>query len=135
MLSSGHWEPAGVRPAMDKILLRDVRLRMKVGTTPQERRQAQPCRADLTLWRSLEKAREGRLDETVDYSAVYRRVETLCESRTFTLLEEAALQICREVLEGFPVRKVRVRIGKTSPFTEKLGFVGVEVERRRSWLP
>ena len=120
---------------MDKILLRDIRLQMKVGTTPQERRRAQPCRADLTLWRSLEKAREGRLDKTVDYSAVYRRVETLCESRTFSLLEEAALLICREVLEGFPVRKVRVRIGKTSPFTEKLGFVGVEVERRRSWLP
>ena len=120
--------------AMDKILLRDIRLQVKVGTTRQERGQAQPCRADLTLWRSLEKARKGRLDKTVDYSAVYSRVEKLCESRTFTLLEEAALLICREVLNGFPVRKVRVRIGKTRPFTEKLGFVGVEVERRRSWL-
>ncbi|MDE2665587.1 MAG: dihydroneopterin aldolase [Acidobacteriota bacterium] len=119
---------------MDKILLRDIRLQMKVGTTREERGRAQPCRADLTLWRSLEKARDGRLDQTVDYSAVYAQVEKLCESRTFTLLEEAALQICREVLKDFPVRKVRVRIGKTSPFSEKLGFVGVQVERRRSWL-
>ena len=119
---------------MDTILLRDIRLQMKVGTTRQERGQAQPCRADLTLWRPLEKAGDGRLDKTVDYSAVYSRVEQLCESRTFTLLEEAALQICREVLKHFPVRKVRVRIGKTSPFSEKLGFVGVQVERRRSWL-
>ena len=134
MLSSGHCEPAGARPAMDKILLRDIRLQMKVGTTRQERAQAQPCRADLTLWRPLEKARDGRLDKTVDYSAVYGRVEKLCESRTFTLLEEAALQICSEVLKDFPVRKVRVRIGKTRPFSEKLGFVGVQVERRRSWL-
>ena len=134
MLSSGRCELAGGRQAMDKILLRDIRLQMKVGTTPQERGQAQPCRADLTLWRSLEKARDGRLDKTVDYSAVYRRVETLCERQTFTLLEEAALQICREVLKDFPVRKVRVRIGKTSPFSQKLGFVGVQVERRRSWL-
>ena len=117
---------------MDKILLRDIRLQIKVGATRQERGQAQPCRADLTLWRPLEKARKGRLDKTVDYSAVYRRVEELCEVRTFTLLEEAALLICREVLKDFPVRKVRVRIGKTSPFTQKLGFVGVEVERRRS---
>ena len=119
---------------MDKILLRDIRLQMKVGTTEQERGQAQPCRVDLTLWRPLEKARGGRLDKTVDYSAVYRRVERLCQSRTFTLLEEAALLICKELLKDFPVRKVKVRIGKTTPFTEKLAFVGVEVERRRSWL-
>ena len=77
---------------MDKILLRDIRLQMKVGTTRQERGRAQPCRADLTLWRSLEKARDGRLDKTVDYSAVYSLVRKLCESRTFTLLEEA---LCR----------------------------------------
>lgn len=119
---------------MDKILLRDIRLQMKVGTTVLERAQAQPCRADLTLWRPLEKARDGQLDQTVDYSAVYRRVEKVCESRTFTLLEEAALLICSEVLQGFPVRKVKVRIGKTRPFSEKVGFVGVQVERRRSWL-
>lgn len=119
---------------MDKILVRNIRLQMKVGTTSQERSQAQPCRADLTLWQPLEKAREGTLDKTVDYSAVYARVENLCESRTFTLLEEAALSICREVLKNFSVRKVRVRIGKTSPFTKKLGFVGVQVERSRSWL-
>ncbi len=119
---------------MDKILLRDIRLQIKVGTTEQERGQAQPCRVDLTLWRPLEKARGGRLDKTVDYSAVYRRVERLCQSRTFTLLEEVALLICKEVLKGFPARKVKVRIGKTTPFTEKLGFVAVEVERRRSWL-
>ena len=66
---------------MDKILLRDIRLQMKVGTTRQERGQPQPCRADLTLWRPLEKAGDGRLDKTVDYSAVYSRVEKLCESR------------------------------------------------------
>ena len=119
---------------MDKILLRDIRLQMKVGTTRQERVQPQPCRVDLTLWRPLDKAGDGQLDKTVDYSAVYSRVEKLCESRTFTLLEEAALLMCREVLKNFPVSKVRVRIGKTSPFSEKLGFVGVQVERRRSWL-
>ena len=119
---------------MDKILLSDIRLQMKVGTTQQERRKAQPCRVNLTLSQPLEKAASGRLDETVDYSEVFRLVQKLCERRTFTLLEEAAFLICREVLREFQVNKVKVQIGKTSPFTEKLSFVGIEVERSQSWL-
>lgn len=119
---------------MDKILLDDIRLQMKVGTTRQERRKTQPCRVNLTLSQSLEKAASGQLEKTVDYSAVYGLVQKLCERQAFTLLEEAAFLICREVLREFPVEKVKVQIGKISPFTEKLGFVGVEVERPRSWL-
>ena len=119
---------------MDQILLNDIRLQMKVGTTQQERRKTQPCRVNLTLSRSLEEAAGGRLEKTVDYSAVYYLVQQLCEGQPFTLLEEAALLICREVLREFPVKKVKVQIGKIKPFTEKLGFVGIEVERSRSWL-
>ena len=120
---------------MDKIFLDDIRLSIKIGTTEKERGKAQLCRLNLTIFQSIEKAASGELDKTVDYSAVYGLVQKLSQSRIFTLLEEIALLICREVLQKFKAKRVKVQIGKVRPFSKRLGFVGIEVERQRSWLP
>ena len=119
---------------MGKIVLNDIHFEMKVGTTLKERRKVQPCRLKLTLFLSLGKAIGGQLEKTVDYKRVYDLIQELCQGRSFILLEEAALLICREVLKRFKVKKVKVEIGKVNPFSKNVGFVGVEVQRDRSWL-
>lgn len=119
---------------MDKIVLNDIHFEMKVGTTLEERRKFQRCRLQLTLFVSLEKTVNGQLGKTVDYKSVYEFVKDLCQCQSFVLLEEVALLICREVLRKFTVKKVKVKIGKVHTFSKNVGFVGVEVERDRSWL-
>jgi len=119
---------------MDKIVLNDVNLEMKVGTTLDERRKFQRCQLQLTLFVSLEKTVNGELGKTVDYKRVYEFVKDLCQCRSFVLLEEVALLICREVLRKFRVKKVKVKIGKVDTFSKNVGFVGVEVTRDSSWL-
>jgi dihydroneopterin aldolase len=117
---------------MDKIFLEGIQLGIRVGTTAEERGTPQPCRLDLVLQANLSQAGlSGNLDKTVDYVAILKCVEEICSGRSFTLLEEIAYQICQAILKGFAVKKVKLRINKTQPFSDKLSAVGVQFKRTR----
>jgi 7,8-dihydroneopterin aldolase/epimerase/oxygenase len=120
---------------MDKIILEGIQFHVKVGTTEQERSLAQPCGLDLTLETDLRRAgTSGDLRSGVDYVAVFNCVQKVCTNNTFTLLEEVGHQVCREILETFPVGEVKLRLRKLRPFTDKLRSVGIEIKRKRKEL-
>jgi dihydroneopterin aldolase len=87
---------------------------------------------DLTLTTDLTTAgQSGDLNQTIDYAAVFRRVEALCTGRSFHLLEEVGHQICKAILSEFPVEKVKLKIRKLIPFSVRLSAVGIELKRYR----
>ena len=115
---------------MDKILFEDIRLEIHVGVTEEERSVSQPCGLDLNLFVKLRPAgKSGELKKSVDYSAVYRCIEEVCERRPYTLLEEIAEQLCAEILNHFPVKNVLVKVRKLHPFSPRLSAIGVEIKR------
>jgi len=117
---------------MDKILFEDIRLEIHVGVTEGERSIAQLCGLDVNLFVKLRPAgKSGDLKKSVDYSAVYRCIEEVCERRPYTLLEEIAEQLCTEILNHFPVKTVLVKVRKLHPFSPKLNAIGVEIKRSR----
>jgi 7,8-dihydroneopterin aldolase/epimerase/oxygenase len=117
---------------MDRIFLEGIQLRIRVGTTAEERSQPQPCRMDLVLKADLSQAgQSGSLDRTIDYVAVLKCVEEICLNDSFTLLEEIARQVCQAILKGFAIKEVTLRISKTHPFSDKLSAVGVQFKRTR----
>ena len=117
---------------MDKILFEDIRLEIHVGVTEEERSIAQLCGLDVNLFVKLRPAgKSGDLKKSVDYSAVYRCIEEVCERRPYTLLEEIAEQLCTEILNHFPVKIVLVKVRKLHPFSPKLNAIGVEIKRSR----
>ncbi len=115
----------------DRITLAGVRLLPKIGVTPGERRLPQPCDADVTLWGDFEAAgTTDALDRALDYSKVLSRVIEIAHAREYNLLETLAYRISREILQGFPARKVSVRVRKRpTALMDELDFIEVEVEQ------
>ena len=117
---------------MGKILLEGIRLNIRVGTTEQERNTPQPCQLDLSLETDFEHAGcTGDLAGTVDYSTVFQNIEKLCSENSFVLLEQIGHKICDEIHAKFAVERMKVKIRKLHPFSDKLSSVGIEMKSDR----
>jgi FolB domain-containing protein len=118
---------------MDKILLEGIQLLARVGTTDEERNTPQFCAIDVAVGAQLEKAgQSGDLADTVNYAELFRQIEQLLTERTFTLLEEIGHEILELALHLAGARRVRVRVRKMHPFSDKVQSVGIEMKRRKS---
>ncbi len=105
---------------------------IRVGVTQEERSKPQLCRLDLTLYTDLRKAgRSADLKDTMDYAAAFQCVQKICEENAFVLLEEVGHKICREIFQTFVVGKVRLRISKIHPFSDRLLSAGIDITRKR----
>lgn len=116
---------------MDCILIKGLACRVRVGVPERERRRRQKVLIDLRLALDLRKAgRSDRVEQTVDYAGVARRVKKLVEGRPFRLVEAMAESAAREVLARFKVRQVRVRVRKFSvPGAVSVGAVVIRSKR------
>ena len=103
------------------------------GVTDEERRKAQLIAVDLELEASVEPAAlSDRLDETIDYAQVAKRLVALGTSLECRLLEALAEQLLGMMFAEFPVDRVRIWIRKLHA---PLGMVAggrVRFERTRA---
>jgi len=111
-------------------VLAGVKLYPRIGMTPEERSAPQECQADLILWGDFEAAAAAdSLDKSVDYCKVLSTVQQTAGAREYNLLETLAYGIVRNVLQGFPVHRARVRLRKRpASLLGDIDFVEVEVE-------
>lgn len=103
------------------------------GVSPQERESGQPFHLDLTMELDLRPAGfSDRLEDTVDYSTVYRVVREVVEGPSRNLLESVAEELAQRILDAFPVVAVTIRLTKpNAPIPgATLAGAGVEVHRR-----
>jgi dihydroneopterin aldolase len=119
---------------VDKVLLHGLQFYGFHGVEPAEKAFGQPIYVDVEL--SLDLKSAGQADDlrlTVNYAEVFEAVRKTVEEEQFSLLEALAEAIARRLLEGFAVKKVRVRVKKPkAPVKAAFDFFGVEIERRRS---
>ena len=117
---------------MDKILIEDLLVRTLIGTSEEERRDKQDVIINAVLWTDLGKAgRSDRLEDTVNYRTINKRILAVAESTHFRLVEALAERIARICLEEEAVAKVRVRVEKPGAL-RFARTVGVEITRERS---
>jgi dihydroneopterin aldolase len=118
------------RKSLDRITLSGVRLLPRVGTTEEERRNPQPCEADITFWGDFEAASStDSLDQAIDYSRVLARAVATAESGEYHLIETLAYRLARTVLQEFPAFKVGIRLRKRPlALSGRLDFVEIELE-------
>jgi 7,8-dihydroneopterin aldolase/epimerase/oxygenase len=119
-----------VKPTLDRIVLAGVRLRPHLGVTAGERRVAQHCTAELSVWGDFEAAAAtDNLSAAIDYSGILAKVVAVAHEREYNLLETLAYRLGRAVLECFPAHRVRVRVCKQpAALADLLDHVEVEVE-------
>ena len=116
--------------ATDRILVQGLEFETIIGILPDERETPQPLRIDLVLEVDCfgEAAASERIDRTVDYAAVSRRVTELAREGRFQLVETLAETTCETLLAEFPIRRVTLRAIKPHALAEAAG-VGVEISR------
>jgi FolB domain-containing protein len=116
---------------LDRIHIRDLRLRCIIGLYPHERTERQDVVIQITLYVDLSlPGRTDRLEDSVDYKAVKQRVVAMVEGSSFLLLERLAEEIARLCLEDQRVRRVRVLVEKPGAL-RFARTVGVEIQREQ----
>lgn len=121
---------------MDQVSLRGIDVYAHHGVHPAERELGQRFVIDVDLWADCEAAAlSDALEDALDYTAVHRRICTVTAETSFQLIEALAGNLCRALLESFPVSRVRIQVQKPNPpIPSFLGTAAVTFERDRAWL-
>ena len=97
----------------DKLRIRELRVRCRVGVTAEERRLPQEVVVTVTMHADLARAcRSDALRDTIDYKAVKKAILAECERKSFKLIERMAQQIVDLAFSDPRVKRVDVQIQK-----------------------
>jgi dihydroneopterin aldolase len=120
---------------MDRLSLKGMTFWGYTGVYPEEQERGQQFEVDVDLHLDLRQAAEADdLAATVDYGALFTRVQQVVEGRRFRLIEALAGAVAEEVLAaaGPAVEEVAVRVRKPqAPLPGVFEAVEVELRRRR----
>ena len=101
------------------------------GVSAAERQTGRRFEVDIELAVDMDKAAASdRLQDTVNYTEVYRTVEELVAQDRFSLLETIAVKLAEEILKKFKSKEVTVRVRKKiPPVPGNLDHIEVEITR------
>ncbi len=114
---------------MDIVYLHDLRVAAVIGIFDWERRIRQTISIDLDMSADVARAaKTDKIDDTLNYKAVAKRVIAFVEESEFHLVETLAERIAGVVRDEFGVAWVRVRVNKPGAIRGARD-VGVIIER------
>jgi len=115
----------------DEIRIQDLNLRCIVGVYPEERGRKQDVVIQVRLEADLGPASvSDKLEDTVDYKAIKKRIVSEVEGSAFQLIERLAGRVAEICLEAPGVRAVEVEVGKPGAL-RFARTVSVVLRRRR----
>lgn len=98
---------------MDKIIIRDLALRCIVGIAQREREEKQDVLLTIVLHANLDSAcLSDRIEDTLDYKAIKKKIISLVENSSFNLIEALAQSVADLCLRESCAQKVVVCIDK-----------------------
>ncbi len=119
------------RACDDRIFLRDLRVEATIGIWEWERRIRQYVSIDLEMAADIARAAAtDRIEDTLNYKGVAKRVQEFVGTSSFQLVETLAERIAALVLEEFGVPWVRVTVNKPGAIRGARD-VGVSIRRER----
>jgi FolB domain-containing protein len=120
-----------VRADVDRILISDLSARCIIGVNEDERVKKQEVLINITLFTDLTKPSiTDRLEDTVDYRALKKKVLAMVEDSKFFLIEALAGAVAGICLEDPIVSQAVVRVDKPGALSHARS-VAVEVTRDR----
>ncbi len=115
----------------DRILIGDLLVRCVLGINESERREKQDVVINLAILTDLRKSgKSDRIEDTVDYRALKKRILAMAEASHFFLEEALAEAVAGLCLEHPLVRRVEVRVEKPNAL-RFARTVAVEIVRSR----
>jgi dihydroneopterin aldolase len=119
---------------MDKIILEKMQFFGYHGVFSEERKLGQRFYVDATLFIDLKAAAANDdLEQTVNYTAIYRSIENIVQHKQFRLIEALAESIASELLSHYTrINEITVKVVKPHPpFDIHCDGVSVEIHRKR----
>ncbi len=114
---------------MDIVFIEDLRIETVIGIYDWERKIRQVVALDLEMaFDNRKPAASDRIDDTLDYKAVSKRLIAFVENSTFQLVETLAERCAEIVLAEFDVRWLRLKLAKPGAVRGSRA-VGVLIER------
>lgn len=118
--------------AIDRVLLRSLRLDASIGVLDWEHEKKQPLEVDVDAFvDTAELLRTGDLRAGADFTQVVQAIVDVVGSQHFELVEVLADRLAHEVLKRTAAVRVRVQVRKYSVYVSAGAYVGVEVVRER----
>jgi 7,8-dihydroneopterin aldolase/epimerase/oxygenase len=115
---------------MDKIFLSALTVECIVGIWDWERKVKQTVVLDIEMAADIRRAAASdRIEDTVDYKKVAKRLLAFVGESQFQLVETLAERIAQVVVVEFGVEWVKVRLNKQGAIRGARD-VGIEIERR-----
>jgi dihydroneopterin aldolase len=115
---------------MDKIFLSALTVECIVGIWEWERRVKQTIILDLEMAADIRRAAASdRIEDTIDYKKVAKRLLAFVGDSQFHLVETLAERVAQVVVVEFGVEWVKVRLNKQGAIRGARD-VGIEIERR-----
>lgn len=122
---------------MDKIIVKGLKVFAYHGVNPEEKVDGQNFVADITAYRSVEKAgRTDNLNDTVSYSKMLKTAVRVLTEDKYDLLERVAHRVAEQVLTEYEsIERIDVCIKKPeAPIKADFDYVAVEISRTRDDL-
>lgn len=118
---------------MDKILLKGIQFYGYHGVSEVERQVGQRYLVDIEIsYDTALAGKEDDLNQTINYSEIFRLVLEIGTCESFRLIEAMAQRIADAILAKFPIQSVLVRVKKIRrPLQGMLEYAGVEIIRKR----
>jgi len=114
---------------MDTIYIHDLRADTVIGVFDWERRIRQTVVFDIEMAADVRRAAASdRLDDTLDYKSIAKRVKQFVAGSEFRLVETLAEGVAALVLAEYPVSWVRLKLNKRGAVRDA-GDIGVIIER------
>lgn len=130
MLADLAVEGGAMEDIMDRIRICDLLVRCILGINDSERREKQDVLINLTIYTDMRKAgKSDRIEDSVDYRALKKRVLAMAESSQYFLEEALADAIAELCLGERGVLQVDVRVEKPSALRFARS-VAVEITRK-----
>jgi 7,8-dihydroneopterin aldolase/epimerase/oxygenase len=118
----------------DRIYLRDLRTETIIGIYDWERKIRQTVSFDFEFPADIRRAaKTDRIEDTLNYKSVAKRVLAFVETSEYHLVETLAEEVARLILREFSVEWVRVTLNKPGAVRGSRD-VGVTIERSRADL-
>lgn len=114
---------------MDIIYLHDLKIECIIGIWEWERRIKQTIILDLDMAADIRRAAAtDRIDDTLNYKAVAKRLIDFVGNSQFHLVETLTEKVAEILLTEFKLKWVRVRVNKKGA-VRGAGDVGIIIER------
>ena len=114
---------------MDIVYIRDLEIETVIGIYDWERRIRQTIRIDLEMGTDIRRAAAtDRIEDTLNYKAVAKRIIAFVEESRFELVETLAERIAELVMQEFGVPWLRLTLGKPGA-VRRSREVGIVIER------